>query len=105
MRLLVQLFDSRCGHQLVLTPGQVPARGFRAHSGLPNDHNGELTDKNIDPKVIFDMLTCHYKDIADDLKYSDAQQIRISRGPRDSTNRKPACIVGLRCSVVWHGPY
>ena len=34
-------------HQLVLTPGQVLAKGFKACNGLPNDNDGEMTDKNV----------------------------------------------------------
>jgi len=34
-------------HQLVLTPGQVLAKGFKAYNGLPNDNDGEMTDKNV----------------------------------------------------------
>ena len=32
---------------MILTPGEVLARGFRAYSGLRNDHDGELNDRDV----------------------------------------------------------
>ena len=32
---------------MILTPGQVLAKGFKAHVGLPNDHDGTLNEKDI----------------------------------------------------------
>ena len=32
---------------MILTPSEVLIRGFRAYSGLPNDHNGTLNQKDV----------------------------------------------------------
>ena len=32
---------------MILTPGQVLAKGFKACVGLPNDHDGTLNEKDI----------------------------------------------------------